>query len=65
MDKTGGYLVLDDSFTRGVFQNSFKRVFARAKTEEGELLMSFNGEITGMLHAVYRDNILLYLFEHS
>ena len=29
VEKTGGYLVLDDSFTRGVFIGSFKRVFAR------------------------------------
>ena len=32
VEKTGGYLVLDDSFTRGVFIGSFKRVFARDQT---------------------------------
>jgi len=34
VEKTGGYLVLDDSFTRGVFIGSFKRVFARDQTAQ-------------------------------
>ena len=34
VEKTGGYLVLDDSFTRGVFIGSFKRVFARDNTAQ-------------------------------
>lgn len=44
VEKTGGYLVLDDSFTRGVFTGSFKRVFA--KNESKELHMAFSGELT-------------------
>jgi len=42
-EKTGGYLVLDDSFTRGVFIGSFKRCFARSP--ENELIMAFSGEL--------------------
>src|SRR4029079_15491078 len=45
VEKTGGYLVLDDSFTRGVFVGSFKRVFARDGTERNDLVMSFAGEL--------------------
>ena len=54
VEKTGGYLVLDDSFTRGVFIGSFKRVFARQDSVDaggnvvpggGELSMAFNAEL--------------------
>jgi protein transport protein SEC23 len=47
VEKTGGLLVLDDSFTRGVFQGSFKRVFQRAtegKEKSNDLLMAFGAE---------------------
>lgn len=43
VERTGGYLVLDDSFTRGVFMNSFKRVFSQ--DSNGELEMAFSGEV--------------------
>jgi len=61
VEKTGGYLVLDDSFTRGVFIGSFKRVFAhepqanqmagqqQPPTADGtnaDLVMSFQGELS-------------------
>lgn len=45
-EKTGGYLVLDDSFTRGVFINSLKRVFARDGTPANDLAMAFAGELS-------------------
>lgn len=43
VEKTGGLLVLDDSFTHNVFTGSFKRVFA--VDQKNELVMSFNGEL--------------------
>jgi protein transport protein SEC23 len=45
-EKTGGFLVLDDSFTRGVFIGSFKRAFLRDGTEANDLTMCFGGELT-------------------
>lgn len=42
---TGGYLVLDDSFTRGVFLNSFKHVFARDEKDNNDMVMSFCAEL--------------------
>jgi len=47
VEKTGGLFVLDDSFTRGVFQGSFKRVFTRpsdGKEKSNDLLMAFSAE---------------------
>ncbi len=29
VEETGGYLILDDSFTKGVFSGSFKKIFSR------------------------------------
>lgn len=42
VEKTGGFIVLDDSFTRGVFVNSFKQMFNRDGNDQ--LLMAFNAE---------------------
>lgn len=45
VEKTGGYIVLDDSFTRGVFINSFKHIFSRDETNPngpGDLTMAFD-----------------------
>jgi protein transport protein SEC23 len=44
VERTGGYLVLDDSFTRGVFLNSFQRVFSR--DANNDLTMAFSGELS-------------------
>lgn len=43
--QTGGYIVLDDSFTRGVFLNSFKKIFERDEKDNNDLVMSFNAEV--------------------
>lgn len=43
VERTGGLLILDDSFARPVFMNSFKKVFAR--DAENNLSMAFNGEL--------------------
>jgi len=45
VQKTGGLLVLDESFTKGVFLGSFKQVFAREGTDGKDLSMSFAGEV--------------------
>lgn len=50
VEMTGGFLVLDDSFTRGVFLNSLQRVFATAEEEPNpdgspSLLQCFGGEV--------------------
>lgn len=42
-ERTGGYLILTDSFTTDVFKKSLMKVFAREKT--GALKMSFNATI--------------------
>jgi protein transport protein SEC23 len=47
VEKTGGYLVLDDSFTKGVFSGSFRKIFGRDESTDvknegvGELAMAF------------------------
>lgn len=43
--KTGGMLVMDDSFTREGFLNSFQRVFTRDAVANNDLVMSFCGEL--------------------
>eukprot|EP00742_Colponemidia_sp_Colp-10_P002689 GILJ01002874.1.p1 GENE.GILJ01002874.1~~GILJ01002874.1.p1 ORF type:complete len:758 (+),score=106.72 GILJ01002874.1:32-2305(+) len=42
-DKTGGYMVMADSFGMSVFKESFKRVFER--DPHGHLKMGFNGNL--------------------
>merc|ERR1712130_887633 len=44
-EATGGLLVMDDSFTHGVFINSIKGTFARDETDNNDLLMAFRGEL--------------------
>lgn len=44
-EKTGGLLVLDDSFTRGVFTGSFSKIFARDAKKPQDMVMSFCGEL--------------------
>lgn len=44
VEKTGGLLVLDDSFSRNVFQGSFKHVFRREANNQ-DLAMTFSGEL--------------------
>ena len=41
---TGGNLVLDDSFTRGAFQGSLRRLFAVDPDDNNDLIMAFNAE---------------------
>jgi protein transport protein SEC23 len=43
VEQTGGYLVLDDSFTRGVFLNSFRAVFKR--DAQDNLVVGSGGEL--------------------
>lgn len=45
VDRTGGLIVLDDSFTHGVFQGSFKRLFFRDVADNNDLVMAFSGEM--------------------
>lgn len=47
-EKTGGYMVLDDSFTRGVFLNSFKQVFQRNEQDNNDLVMCFSGQLQAL-----------------
>jgi protein transport protein SEC23 len=42
--RTGGHIVLDDSFTRGVFQGSLRRIFAVDPDDEDNLTMAFGAE---------------------
>ncbi|CCE63867.1 hypothetical protein TPHA_0G00290 [Tetrapisispora phaffii CBS 4417] len=43
-DKTGGVLLLTDSFSTAIFKQSYLRMFS--KDEEGYLKMAFNGHLT-------------------
>jgi protein transport protein SEC23 len=43
LEKSGGCMVLDDSFARGVFQGSFRSIFRRDKNDN--LAMGFMGEV--------------------
>jgi hypothetical protein len=43
VERTGGLLVMDDSFTRGVFMGSFKKVFGTSMLFiVDNLLLSFD-----------------------
>eukprot|EP00457_Paulinella_chromatophora_P001779 gb/GEZN01001781.1/.p1 GENE.gb/GEZN01001781.1/~~gb/GEZN01001781.1/.p1 ORF type:complete len:747 (+),score=118.53 gb/GEZN01001781.1/:81-2321(+) len=44
VEETGGLLVLDDSFSRGVFRGSLKQVFGTDE-QEGHLTMCFKAEL--------------------
>jgi protein transport protein SEC23 len=52
-ERTGGYIVLDDSFTRAVFTGSFKRVFLR-DAASNELAMAFGGELSVLTSREYQ-----------
>jgi len=57
VEKSGGYIVLDDSFTRGVFINSFKHIFTRNAGQDGttgELVMAFASETSVLCSREYK-----------
>lgn len=43
VDKTGGLIVLHDTFNHEVFRESFRKIFLQ--DEFGQMLMCFNGQI--------------------
>ncbi len=45
---TGGHVVLDDSFTRGVFQGSLRKLFAVDPDDNNHLAMAFSAEVVVM-----------------
>ena len=42
---TGGHMVLTDSFSTSMFQQTFRRVFAREQSQNGEFKMSFGATV--------------------
>eukprot|EP00294_Goniomonas_avonlea_P013357 CAMPEP_0114556282 /NCGR_PEP_ID=MMETSP0114-20121206/9212_1 /TAXON_ID=31324 /ORGANISM="Goniomonas sp, Strain m" /LENGTH=677 /DNA_ID=CAMNT_0001741489 /DNA_START=307 /DNA_END=2340 /DNA_ORIENTATION=+ len=51
VEKTGGVLVLTDSFTNAIFKESFKKCFQR--DEKGDLSMAFGGTLEVLTSAQY------------
>jgi len=45
VQRTGGVVVLDDSFTRGAFTGSINRVFALDEADNNDLIMAFGAEM--------------------
>ncbi len=45
VNKTGGVVVLDDSFTHNCFTGSMKRLFATDPEDNNDLTMAFNAEV--------------------
>jgi len=44
VNKTGGYMIMSDSFTTAIFKQSFIRIFS--KDSQGFLNMGFNATLT-------------------
>jgi protein transport protein SEC23 len=45
VDRTGGHIVMDDSFTHNIFSGSFQRIFFRDEADNNDLIMAFAAEM--------------------
>ena len=55
LEKTGGYVVMSESFTGNIFKQSFKAVFARDAAGQG-LRMAFGGALEVLTSNLYPSN---------